>query len=70
MLGTADAAVLDVESGTRLTVSSQHGSVSGPLVISDRVPKGAVLVHHALSLDASSLVSAADSVCDVRVEVA
>ncbi len=70
VLGTADAAVLDVESGTRLTVSSQHGSVSGPLVISDRVPKGAVLVHHALSLDASSLVSAADSVCDVRVEVA
>ena len=70
VLGTADAAALDVDAGTRLTVSSQHGSVTAPLVISDRVPKGTVVLHHALSVDPSPLVSATDVVCDVRVEVA
>ena len=70
VLGTADAAALDVQAGTRLTVSSQHGSVTGPLVVSDRVPKGSVVIHHALSVDPSPLVSADDVVCDVRVEVA
>ncbi len=70
VLGTADAAALAVDAGTRLTVSSQHGSVSGPLVISERVPKGTVLLHHALSVDPSPLMSADDVVCDVRVEVA
>jgi NADH-quinone oxidoreductase subunit G len=70
VLGTADAAALAVEPGTRLTVSSQHGSVSGPLVVSDRVPKGTVVIHHALSVDPYALVSVDDVVCDVRVEVA
>ncbi|UDY33975.1 NADH-quinone oxidoreductase subunit NuoG [Dermatobacter hominis] len=70
VLGTADAAALDVEAGTRLTVSSQHGSVTGPLVISDRVPRGTVVLHHALSVDPYALVSVDDVVCDVRVEVA
>ena len=70
MLGPDDVATLDVQAGTRLTVSSPHGSVSGPLVVSAHVPKGTVLIHHALSVDPSPLVSAADPVCDVRVEVA
>ena len=70
VLGPDDVATLDVQAGTRLTVSSPHGSVSGPLVVSAHVPKGTVLIHHALSVDPSPLVSAADPVCDVRVEVA
>ncbi|MBS1838196.1 MAG: molybdopterin-dependent oxidoreductase, partial [Actinobacteria bacterium] len=70
VLGSADAAALAVDAGTRLTVSSKNGSVTGPLVVDARVPKGTVVVHHALSVDPSSLVSADDVVCDVRVEVA
>jgi len=70
ILGTADAATLDVADGDRVKVSSQHGSVTGPLVVSTRVPKGTVVLHHALSLDPSPLISAGDVVCDVRVEVA
>ena len=69
VLGTADAAALAVEAGTRLTVSSKNGTLSGPLVVDGRVPKGTVAIHHALSVDASALISADDVVCDVRVEV-
>ena len=69
-LGTADAAPLGIESGTRVTVSSSNGSLSVPAVVDGGVPKGSALLHHNLAgADAGVLVSADDVVCDIRVEV-
>ena len=69
-LGTADAAPLGIETGTRVTVSSSNGSLSVPAVVDGGVPKGSAVLHHNLvGADAGVLVSADDVVCDIRVEV-
>jgi anaerobic selenocysteine-containing dehydrogenase len=66
----ADAATLGIDDGTRLTVTSEHGSLSAPAAVDASVPRGSVGMHHAVAgLDAGTLVAAGDIVCDVRVEV-
>lgn len=70
-LSPADAAPLGVESGTRITISSSHGSLSAPALVDASVPRGSALIRHNLDgADAGVLIDAADPVCDVRVEVA
>jgi NADH-quinone oxidoreductase subunit G len=69
-LSPADAAPLGVADGDRVTVTSQHGSVTAPVTVDVGVPKGTVVAHHALDPDVSPLLGAGDVVCDVRVEVA
>ena len=69
-LGTADAAPLGIETGTQVTVSSSNGTLSVAAVVDGGVPKGSALLRHNLAgADAGVLVSAADVVCDIRVEV-
>jgi NADH-quinone oxidoreductase subunit G len=68
-LSPADASPVGIESGTRVTVSSAHGSVTLPAVLDDGVPKGSAVVLHNLSgADAGLLVDAGDVVVDIRVE--
>ncbi len=69
-LSPADAAPLGVSDGDRVTVTSQHGSVTAPVTVDAGVPKGTVVARHALDPDVSSLLAAGEVVCDVRVEVA
>ncbi|MFN7151907.1 MAG: molybdopterin dinucleotide binding domain-containing protein, partial [Microthrixaceae bacterium] len=69
-LSPADAAPSGIENGTRVTVSSSHGSVGVPAVVDAGVPRGAAVLHHNLAgADPGLLVDADDVVCDVRVEV-
>lgn len=69
-LSPADAAPVGIESGTRVTVSSSHGSVSVPAVVDAGVPKGAAVLRHDLpGADAGLLVDVDEPVCDVRVEL-
>ena len=68
-LSTADAGPVGIETGTRVTVSSSHGSVSLPAVVDAGVPKGtAVLRHDLAGADAGLLIDAGDVVCDIQVE--
>lgn len=68
-LSTADATPVGITTGTRVTVSSSHGSVSLPAVVDAGVPKGsAVLRHNLAGADAGLLIDADDVVCDIRVE--
>jgi NADH-quinone oxidoreductase subunit G len=70
-LSPSDAAPLGVETGTRVTLSSSHGTISAPAVVDAGVPRGVAVVRHGLDgADAGVLIDAADAVCDVRVEVA
>ena len=53
----------------RVTVSSAHGSLSAPAVVDAGVPKGSVVLRHALDgADAGLLIDADDVVCVVQVE--
>ena len=68
-LSTADAAPVGITTGTRVTVSSSHGSLSVPAVVDAGVPKGtAVLRHDLAGADAGLLIDANDAVCDIQVE--
>ena len=68
-LSPGDAGSLGVQDGDRVTVTSRNGSLSAPVAVDDRVPRGSVVVHHALGPDPSVLRSGDDVVCDVRVEI-
>ncbi len=68
-LSTADAGPVGIETGTRVTVSSSHGSVTLPAVVDAGVPKGTAVLRHDLpGADAGLLIDAGDAVCDVQVE--
>jgi NADH-quinone oxidoreductase subunit G len=68
-LSPADAGPVGIETGTRVTVSSSHGSLSLPAVVDAGVPKGtAVLRHNLPGADAGLLIDAGDAVCDIQVE--
>ena len=65
-----DAAPIGLESGTHVTVSSAHGSLSVPAVVDAGVPKGTAVLRHSLEGgDPGVLIDVADVVCDVRVEL-
>ncbi|MFI5043935.1 MAG: NADH-quinone oxidoreductase subunit NuoG [Acidimicrobiales bacterium] len=69
-LSPADASPLGVVDGQDVKLTSAHGSLTLPAVIDKGVPRGSVaLVHNVTGGDATTLMSASDAVCDVRVEV-
>lgn len=69
-LSPADAASLGVQGGSVVKVTSPHGSLSVAAVVDAAVPKGVAVMPHGLEgADPGTLVSHADVVCDVRVEV-
>ena len=69
-LSPADAAPLGAEDGTRVTVSSPHGSITAEAFVDSGVPKGsAVLRHNLEGADPGLLIDSADVVCEIRVEV-
>ncbi|MGI9577452.1 MAG: molybdopterin oxidoreductase family protein, partial [Microthrixaceae bacterium] len=76
LLNPAEAAPLGVEpsgegSGTRVKVTSQHGSITLPVRPDASVARGVAVIHHNHEgADPGALVNIADVVCDVRVEVA
>ena len=71
LLCPSEAAPLGVGEGTRVKVTSQHGTLTLPARADDSVPKGVAVIHHNLSGgDPGALVHFGDQVCDVRVEVA
>jgi predicted molibdopterin-dependent oxidoreductase YjgC len=69
-LSPSDAAPLGVENGTKVTVSSPHGSITAAAIVDSGVPKGSAVVRHNLEgADPGVLVDAGDVVCEIRVEV-
>jgi len=69
LMSPADAGPVGIVTGARVTVSSAHGSLSAPVVVDAGVPKGSVVVRHALpGADAGLLIDADDVVCVVSVE--
>ena len=69
-LSPTDAAPLGVSSGTKVTISSPHGSISAGAVVDAGVPKGSALVRHNLDgADPGLLIDISDVVCEIRVEV-
>ena len=69
-LSPADAGPLGVQRGSVVTLSSPHGSLSVAAEVDPGVPKGVAVVAHDLEgADPGTLISWADAVCDVRVEV-
>ena len=69
-IGTADAAPLGVQTGTKVTVTSPNGSLSVAATVDNSVPRGsAVLRHNLTGADAGVLIATGDVVCDIRVEV-
>ncbi|MEX0767318.1 MAG: NADH-quinone oxidoreductase subunit NuoG, partial [Microthrixaceae bacterium] len=69
-LSPADAAPLGVDNGTKVTVSSPHGSITAQAIVDSGVPKGSAVVRHNLEgADPGVLVDAQDVVCEIRVEV-
>ncbi|MCP4435377.1 MAG: NADH-quinone oxidoreductase subunit NuoG [Actinomycetia bacterium] len=71
LLSPADAAPLGIDSGTRVKVTSQHGTITLPARADASVGRGVAVIHHNLAGgDPGALVNSADAVCDVRVEVA
>jgi anaerobic selenocysteine-containing dehydrogenase len=68
-LSPADASPVGITTGSRVVLSSPHGSLSLDAVVDAAVPKGsAALRHNLVGADAGQLIDAGDVVCDVRVE--
>jgi NADH-quinone oxidoreductase subunit G len=66
-----DAAPLGITGGTRVKVTSPHGSIEVDAAADPAVARGvAVLAHNLEGADPGELLSVGDVVCDVRVEVA
>ncbi len=66
----ADAAPLGISDGSRVTVTSPNGSLSVRALVDRAVPRGtAHLTHNLAGGEPSALISVADAVCDIRVEV-
>jgi len=69
-LSPADASPLGVDNGTKVTISSPHGSITAKAIVDSSVPKGSAVVRHNLEgADPGLLVDVADVVCEIRVEV-